>query len=518
MLATKIRTSFLQIHNFEYSRIERKFFNVSLRLLKKVYNDTLKLKNLSKFFFFWTTLSALVDTRAKIFKNIQSFLMILKVYCNVMFDFAHSNIRHELCYVMNQYCCRILRAYIYKTWHSILTWHEKNLIRIIRIDQNIAINWIIKHDIIEWMLKNIVVIESSQKTNDSQSFFTSRTIKKKFDRITINNEICVAFNNNNRCEFEFCKWKHICIKCQQSNHDKFECLEIKIVKWLIETFFYDFFFFSFSFFFFFFLYSRQMIMSISIEWSSKKFSYDVAFDNAFNLEIKISLKIKKWRLCLLEHFDQYFVSKLLDIIKRDANVEYIENKKFHVFINHRSINETFDVFIVDFDKQFIVRRMSRMFFFSAHYICFFLSLILKHDDEWKRIHDLSYFKDNSVNENIIENAEILKYVTFDEIIAILIFQERNAVMFKENLANAFRHISVTLWNRWLLDFEWMKMYYMKLFLSFDLRIVFFLFDLFAKTLHWILIVICDFRIILHYLNDFLIIMKSLTDSKSFKKT
>ena len=519
VFATKTRTSFLQIHNFEYSRIERKFSNVSLRLLKKIYNDTLKLRNLSKFFFFWATLSAFVDTRAKIFKNIQSLLMILEVYCNVMLDFAHSSIRHELCYVMSQYRCRILKAYTYKTWHSILTWHEKSLVRIIRIDQNIAINWIIRHDIIEWMLKNIVVTESSQKTNDSQSFFTSRTIKKKFDRITINNETCVAFNNNNRCEFELCKWKHICIKCQQSNHNKFECFEIKIVKWLIETFSYDSFSLSLSFSSSSFFYSRQMIMSISIEWSSKELSYDVALDNASNLEIKISLKVKEWRFCLLKHLDQYFVSKLLDIIKRDASVEYIENKKFHVFINHRSINEAFDILTVDFDKQFTARRVSRMSFsLSAHYICSLLNLILKHDDEWRRIHDLSYLKDNSINESIIENAEVLKYVTFDEIIAILIFQERDVVMLKEDLANAFKHISVTLWNRWLLDFEWMKMYYMKLFLSFDLRTALFLFDLFAKTLHWILIVICDFRIVLHYLNDFLIIMKFLIDSKSFKKT
>ena len=243
-------------------------------------------------------------------------------------------------------------------------------------------------------------------------------------------------------------------------------------------------FFLFFFFFFSFLYFRQMIMSISIEWSSKEFLYDVVFDNASNFEIKISLKIKKWKFCLLEHFDQYFVSKLLDIIKRDANVEYIENKKFHVFINYRSINEVFDIFIVDFDKQFIVRRMSKMSFsLSAHYICLLLNLIFKHDDEWKRIHDLSYFKNNSINENIIENAEVLKYVTFDEIIAIFIFQERDVVMLKENLANAFRHIFVIFWNRWLLDFEWMRVYYIKLFLSFDLRIVFFLFDLFAKTLH-----------------------------------
>ena len=277
-------------------------------------------------------------------------------------------------------------------------------------------------------------------------------------------------------------------------------------------------FFWFFLFFLFFFYFRRMIMSISIEWSSEKLLYDVAFDNVFKLEIKMSLKIRAWRFYLLEHFDQHFVSKLFDIIKRNANVEYIENKKFLVFNNHRSINEILDIFIVDFNKQLIAQRVSKMFFFLfSNYICSFLNLIFKHDDEWKRIHDLSYFKNNSVNENIIENAKILKYVTFDEIIAIFIFQKRNAVMFKENLVNAFRHISMIFLNRWLLDFEWMKMYYMKLFLSFDLRIALFLFDLFAKTLHWILIEICEFRIIFHYLDDFLIIIKFFTNSKPFKK-
>ena len=116
--------------------------------------------------------------------------------------------------------------------------------------------------------------------------------------------------------------------------------------------------------------------------------------------------------------------------------------------------------------------MSKMFFFSQ-YICLFLNLMFKHDDEWKRIHDFSYFKNNSINENIIENTKFLKYVTFDKIIAIFIFQKRDVVMFKKNFVNAFKHISIIFLNRWLLDFEWMKIYYMKLFLSFDLCIVFF---------------------------------------------
>ena len=90
-------------------------------------------------------------------------------------------------------------------------------------------------------------------------------------------------------------------------------------------------------------------------------------------------------------------------------------------------------------------------------------------------------------------------------------------MFKKDFANAFKHIFVILLNRWLFDFQWMKIHYVELYLSFDLRIVSSLFDLFAKTLHWILVVIDFFRIILHYLNDFLIILKSFIDSKSFKK-
>ena len=227
-----------------------------------------------------------------------------------------------------------------------------------------------------------------------------------------------------------------------------------------------------------------MIMSISIEWSFENFLYDVAFENAFDFEIKMSLKTKRWNLRLRNHFDRNFVNKLLDIIKRDANIEYIENKKFRIFNNYNSINEIFDIFIVDLVKQMIAYKLFRVRdVLSSHYVCSLLNLISKYDDDWKRIYDLLYFKNNSINENIIFNAKTLKYVTIDEIIAIFIFQERNVVMFKKNLANTFKHIFVIILNRWLLDFCWNDEFYMKLFLSFNFRTVLFLFDLFVKTLH-----------------------------------
>ena len=504
------RTSFLHMtHESKYFKVKRTFVSVSFRLLQNVYHDRLNVRNLSKFIFSWATFDVVVDTRSNFFKNVLSLLMIMKMYCNVVLDFIHSNIRHQLDFVMSAYRTRIMKVYSYKTWSSIVTWHEKNLIRIIRIDQDVLVNWLIRYDFIEWKLKNIVVAESSKKTSDYQSSFTSRELKNK-SRITTRNDACVAFNNNTRCD-ENCKYKHVCIKCQQKNHDKFECFN-KIFKWLIDSFF----FFSVSFFLSSF-YSRQMIMSISIEWSFESLLYDVAFENASDLEIKMSLKTKKWNLRLRNYSDRNFVIKLLDIIKRDANIEYIENKKFRIFNNHNSINEIFDILIVDLVKQMTAHRLSRVRdVLSSHYVCSSLSLISKHDDDWRRIHDLSYFRDDSINESIILNAKTLKYVTIDEIIAVLIFQERDAVMLKKNLANAFRHIFVIILNRWLLDFCWNDEFYMKLFLSFDLRTVLFLFDLFAKTLHWILVVICHFRIVLHYLDDFLIIMKSHIDLESFK--
>ena len=163
----EIRTSFLHmIHESKYFRVKKTFVNVSLRLLQNVYYDRLNVRNLSKFIFFWATFDVIVDTRSNFFKNVLSLLMIMKMYCNVVFDFIHSNIQHQLNFVMSAYRIRIMKVYFYKTWSSIVTWHEKSLTRIIRIDQDVFVNWLIKYDFIEWKLKNIVIAESSKKTSD----------------------------------------------------------------------------------------------------------------------------------------------------------------------------------------------------------------------------------------------------------------------------------------------------------------------------------------------------------------
>ena len=253
----EIRTIFLHNVDLKYFKIEKKFISVSLRLFKNVYHCALNFKNLLKFIFFWTIFNVFFDSRAKFFKDIIVLLMILKMYCNVMFDFAHSNVRQKLNWIMNQYRFRIMKMHIHKIWLSILTWHEESLIRIVCIDQNNLFVWRMKHNITKYIFKNVIVIVSNKKTIDFQSFFVSKIKNKKFDksndRVSTFNEDCWTFNHNIVCEFSSCIYKHICFKCQLNDHDQYQCFQNKIVKWLIDAFFFRFFFF-FLFFFFFFLF------------------------------------------------------------------------------------------------------------------------------------------------------------------------------------------------------------------------------------------------------------------------
>ena len=91
-------------------------------------------------------------------------------------------------------------------------------------------------------------------------------------------------------------------------------------------------------------------------------------------------------------------------------------------------------------------------------------------------------------------------------------------MLKKNLVDVFKHISMIMSNRMLFDFHWLKMFYMKLFLFFDLRTTSFLFNLFVKIVKYILIQIFDWRIILHYFDDFFTMLKFDENSNSYKLT
>jgi len=71
----------------------------------------------------------------------------------------------------------------------------------------------------------------------------------------------------------------------------------------------------------------------------------------------------------------------------------------------------------------------------------------KHDDSWRRIHDLFFSKNIFVNDDIPRDRETLKYVVVNDAIIALIAQDREAMLLKENLVNAFRHVLMTIFNQ-----------------------------------------------------------------------
>lgn len=58
---------------------------------------------------------------------------------------------------------------------------------------------------------------------------------------------------------------------------------------------------------------------------------------------------------------------------------------------------------------------------------------------------------------------------------------------------------------------------MERYLSFGLRTSPFLFDLFAKALHWILVAVLAWSMVLHYLDDFFAILAANDDPVAYEK-
>jgi len=84
------------------------------------------------------------------------------------------------------------------------------------------------------------------------------------------------------------------------------------------------------------------------------------------------------------------------------------------------------------------------------------------------------------------------------------------------LINIFCHVLIATSDHWLLNFFWEDKYWIDRFLFFDLRTSSYLFNLFAKDLCWMLIVILQWDSIIHYLNDFLVIQANIIEAHKYE--
>jgi hypothetical protein len=131
----------------------------------------------------------------------------------------------------------------------------------------------------------------------------------------------------------------------------------------------------------------------------------------------------------------------------------------------------------------------------------------KHDGGQRRIHDLSYPRGKSVNDDIPAEYGAIEYVTFDTILTRVRQAGYQAMIIKRDIKAAFRMVPVALDQRHLLGLEWQGRYYMENRLPFGLRTSPVLFNLFAEALHWLLELHLQHELD-HYLDDFIFILKS----------
>jgi len=259
-------------------------------------------------------------------------------------------------------------------------------------------------------------------------------------------------------------------------------------------------------------------MPSSLVYVSEGFPYDLSPSDEPDLPSGGPLLFEGWQKCLNDHPDRYFVAAILGIVKRGAKIGYIGPRVFRLGANHTSANEAPNILTADVNKQLQAGRLTVLTApLPDHYVCSPLGLVAKHDGGWRRIHDLSAPKNTSVNDGIPRHRGALEYAAVDDAIAALLIQGRGAILLKEDLADAFRHVPVAISDRWLLGFQWDEVFYMENFLPFGLRTAPLLFDLFAKALHWMLVHLFKWRILLHYLDDFFAVLKPLTDPATYQK-
>ena len=132
----------------------------------------------------------------------------------------------------------------------------------------------------------------------------------------------------------------------------------------------------------------------------------------------------------------------------------------------------------------------------------------KPDGSARIILDLSQPEGNSVNSGIDKSEYSVQYTSFDEATDIIAKTGKNALLTKIDIASAFRIIPVKKEEWHLLGMRWLDKYFIDTHLPFGSRSSPFIFTVFADLLTWIIQNQIDPNIVVHYLDDFLIICRN----------
>jgi len=156
-----------------------------------------------------------------------------------------------------------------------------------------------------------------------------------------------------------------------------------------------------------------------------------------------------------------------------------------------------------------------------HYTASPLGLMDKADGSKHRIHHLSYPPNDatSINTGIPESYGTITYSSVNNAIEAIQQYGKDCQLVKRDFESAFRHIPVSPLDTPLLGFQWGDKLYAERFLPFGLRTAPYIFNLFAEVFHGSLeeqfTKVERSASVIHYLDDFLIVLPPAEDMTSY---
>ena len=239
------------------------------------------------------------------------------------------------------------------------------------------------------------------------------------------------------------------------------------------------------------------------------------------------LRHEGWRHLLAAYPEPVVVEAILDICQYGARIGHEGHRgPGQIHPNLKSAEDSPETISTDIAKELANERFDCYTSLSTtpeDFVASPLGLADMADGSKRRIHHLSCPADDrnsgSINGSIPEHYATISYSSIDHAISAIQCFGKGCLLVKRDFESAFRHIPVTPIDRALLGFHWENMYYAERYLPFGLRTAPFLFNLFAETFHWILGNELEKENlpagIIHYLDDFLIVLPSSQNPESY---
>ena len=223
--------------------------------------------------------------------------------------------------------------------------------------------------------------------------------------------------------------------------------------------------------------------------------------------------------------DQRVTSAILGICRYGARIGYQgPRNSINIYPNLSTAEEDEKIVMADIVSELADNRLkcySNCSCLPTYYKASPLGLVDKSDGTKWRIHHLSYPPEEgaSINCGIHEHYGTITYSNISEAVSGIQSLGKNSLLIKRDFKKAFRHIPISPLDTPLLGFHWQNKYYAEQFLSFGLRTAPYIFNLFAETFHWILEKWLENNslpaVVVHYLDDFLIVLQEKQDLSEY---